>query len=222
MWHVTAQRSRSTPIQDRHDNPDPGRLMPRLSLSKSKGSAMSTAEYHRKLDELDRLLNDPDVPMQPDRIWSLLADVSKPEIGASRSMPPRASWKRRRPGTRRRSRALLHLDAPAAAKSDAAVKAFGFIHLGQAVHCACQDALATQPDFSHRTVLMCWSAGMFSALIAGVCRQWPDPKPNTCFLYSAPCSMPCLVVSSDATETRRQDTGLRRSIQSQSFNLDRV
>jgi len=40
---------------------------------------MSTAEYSRKLDELDRLLNDPDVPMQPDRIWSLLADVSRPE-----------------------------------------------------------------------------------------------------------------------------------------------
>lgn len=38
---------------------------------------MSTAEYSRKLDELDRLLNDPDVPMQPDRIWSLLADVSR-------------------------------------------------------------------------------------------------------------------------------------------------
>ena len=42
---------------------------------------MSTVEYHRKLDELDRLLNDPDVPMQPDRIWSLLADVSKPAKG---------------------------------------------------------------------------------------------------------------------------------------------
>jgi hypothetical protein len=41
---------------------------------------MSTAEYCRKLDELDRLLNDPDVPMQPDRIWSLLADVSRPEL----------------------------------------------------------------------------------------------------------------------------------------------
>jgi len=41
---------------------------------------MSTAEYNRKLDELDRLLNDPDVPMQPDRIWSLLADVSRAEI----------------------------------------------------------------------------------------------------------------------------------------------
>jgi hypothetical protein len=41
---------------------------------------MSIGEYRRKLDELDRLLNDPDVPMQPDRIWSLLADVSLPEV----------------------------------------------------------------------------------------------------------------------------------------------
>ena len=40
---------------------------------------MSTAEYSRKLDELDRLLNDPDVTMQADRIWSLLADVARPE-----------------------------------------------------------------------------------------------------------------------------------------------
>jgi hypothetical protein len=45
---------------------------------------MSTAEYSRKLDELDRLLNDPDVPMQPDRIWSLLADVSRPETVATK------------------------------------------------------------------------------------------------------------------------------------------
>jgi hypothetical protein len=43
---------------------------------------MSTAEYSRKLDELDRLLNDPDVPMQPDRIWSLLADVSRPDVAS--------------------------------------------------------------------------------------------------------------------------------------------
>ncbi|WP_428490172.1 hypothetical protein [Rhodopila sp.] len=43
---------------------------------------MSSAEYSQKLDELDRLLNDPDVPMQPDRIWSLLADVSRPETTA--------------------------------------------------------------------------------------------------------------------------------------------
>jgi len=50
---------------------------------------MSTTEYSRKLDELDRLLNDPDVPMQPDRIWSLLADVSHPE--ASLTARPAAS-----------------------------------------------------------------------------------------------------------------------------------
>jgi hypothetical protein len=48
--------------------------------------SMSNAEYSRKLDELDRLLNDPDVPMQPDRIWSLMADVSRSEAaGAARS-----------------------------------------------------------------------------------------------------------------------------------------
>lgn len=46
---------------------------------------MSDAEYSRKLDELDRLLNDPDVPMQPDRIWSLLADVSRPEAAVTAS-----------------------------------------------------------------------------------------------------------------------------------------
>ena len=44
---------------------------------------MSTADYSRKLDELDRLLNDPDVPMQPDRIWSLLAEVSRPKATAA-------------------------------------------------------------------------------------------------------------------------------------------
>lgn len=43
---------------------------------------MTGAEYSRKLDELDRLLNDPDAPMQPDRVWSLLAEVSRPEFAA--------------------------------------------------------------------------------------------------------------------------------------------
>jgi hypothetical protein len=38
---------------------------------------MTAAEHALKLDELDRLLNDPSVPMQPDRIWSLLADVAR-------------------------------------------------------------------------------------------------------------------------------------------------
>ena len=38
---------------------------------------MTEADYACKLEELDRLLNDPAVPIQPDRIWSLLAEVSR-------------------------------------------------------------------------------------------------------------------------------------------------
>jgi len=40
---------------------------------------MTDDEYARKLDELDRLLNDPDVPMQPAKVWSLLAELSQRE-----------------------------------------------------------------------------------------------------------------------------------------------
>jgi hypothetical protein len=36
---------------------------------------MTEADYGRMLAELDRLLNDPDVPMQPARVWSLLAEI---------------------------------------------------------------------------------------------------------------------------------------------------
>ena len=39
-------------------------------------ASMTDDEYARKLDELDRLLNDPDVAMQPSQIWRLLAEVS--------------------------------------------------------------------------------------------------------------------------------------------------
>lgn len=37
---------------------------------------MTDADYTRKLAELDRLLNDPEIPMQPDRIWDMLAALS--------------------------------------------------------------------------------------------------------------------------------------------------
>ena len=37
---------------------------------------MTQDEYARKLEELDHLLNDPDVPLDPSRVWSLLADLS--------------------------------------------------------------------------------------------------------------------------------------------------
>ena len=44
---------------------------------------MTETEYTRKLDELDRLLNDPDVPMQPSLVWSLLAEISRHDLQAA-------------------------------------------------------------------------------------------------------------------------------------------
>ena len=38
---------------------------------------MSDGDYARKLDELERLLNDPDVPMEPGLVWSLLDEISQ-------------------------------------------------------------------------------------------------------------------------------------------------
>ena len=38
---------------------------------------MDDLDYDQKLDELDRLLNDPDSKMEPERVWSLLADLSR-------------------------------------------------------------------------------------------------------------------------------------------------
>ena len=43
---------------------------------------MTDADYARKLDELDRLLNDPDVPMEPSRVWSLLAEIAQRDRAA--------------------------------------------------------------------------------------------------------------------------------------------
>jgi hypothetical protein len=43
---------------------------------------MTDAEYSRKLDELDRLLNDPDVPMEPGRVWSLLAEIAQRDMAS--------------------------------------------------------------------------------------------------------------------------------------------
>jgi hypothetical protein len=40
-------------------------------------ASMTEIDYARTLDELNRLLNDPDVPMQPALIWHLLDKVSE-------------------------------------------------------------------------------------------------------------------------------------------------
>uniref|UniRef100_UPI001F3901C1 hypothetical protein n=1 Tax=Falsiroseomonas oryziterrae TaxID=2911368 RepID=UPI001F3901C1 len=39
---------------------------------------MTEREIETKLAELDRLLNDPETRMDPDRVWALLAEVSAP------------------------------------------------------------------------------------------------------------------------------------------------
>jgi len=46
---------------------------------------MTETEFQAKLAELDRLLNDPDVRLDPDRIWTLLAEIS------ARTVPRTAS-----------------------------------------------------------------------------------------------------------------------------------
>jgi hypothetical protein len=54
---------------------------------------MTEADYSRKLDELDRLLNDPDTRLEPSRVWALLAEVSRVE------QPPAVTHAARQSGT---------------------------------------------------------------------------------------------------------------------------
>ena len=47
---------------------------------------MTEREFQAKLAELDRLLNDPEIRMDPDRVWALLAEISAQELqGAVRA-----------------------------------------------------------------------------------------------------------------------------------------
>lgn len=41
---------------------------------------MTEREFQAKLAELDRLLNDPEIRMDPDRVWALLAELSTQEL----------------------------------------------------------------------------------------------------------------------------------------------
>ena len=47
---------------------------------------MTEREFQAKLAELDRLLNDPEIRMDPDRVWALLTELSTQEMqGAGRA-----------------------------------------------------------------------------------------------------------------------------------------
>ena len=50
---------------------------------------MSTIEYAAKLTEVERLLNDPDTPMEPARVWSLLAELSE----NAALLPEKEGWR---------------------------------------------------------------------------------------------------------------------------------
>lgn len=43
---------------------------------------MTERDFEAKLAELDRLLNDPEVRMDPDRVWTILAEISGKEAQA--------------------------------------------------------------------------------------------------------------------------------------------
>jgi hypothetical protein len=52
----------------------------------SKGvQAVEQIEYTSKLEELDHLLNDPDVSLEPDRVWMLLAELSRHDLNPVRA-----------------------------------------------------------------------------------------------------------------------------------------
>jgi hypothetical protein len=47
--------------------------------------AMEFSAYTTKLDELDHLLNDPDVSLEPDRVWMLLAELARHDLYLAQS-----------------------------------------------------------------------------------------------------------------------------------------
>jgi hypothetical protein len=51
---------------------------------------MDDLEYQAKLDELDHLLNDPDIEFEPSHIWALLAEVSHHDLQAIAGSRPAA------------------------------------------------------------------------------------------------------------------------------------
>lgn len=44
---------------------------------------MTERDFEAKLAELDRLLNDPEIRMDPDRVWTILAEISGKDIPVS-------------------------------------------------------------------------------------------------------------------------------------------
>ena len=58
----------------------PNALRSRFGSEGARKSRMTEREFQSKLAELDRLLNDPEVRMDPDRVWALLAEISAQDL----------------------------------------------------------------------------------------------------------------------------------------------
>jgi|GEM_PF-1113901 hypothetical protein len=43
---------------------------------------MEVFEYERKLEELDHLFNDIDAPLEPGRVWCLLAELTRYDLAS--------------------------------------------------------------------------------------------------------------------------------------------
>lgn len=48
-----------------------------IALDVNLEAALTERDYDLKLEELERILNDPEVAMEPAKVWSLLAEVSQ-------------------------------------------------------------------------------------------------------------------------------------------------
>ncbi len=52
-------------------------LVKPVALWPLQNIAMTEAEYANALNELDRVLNDPTVPLDPTKVWELLSDLMR-------------------------------------------------------------------------------------------------------------------------------------------------
>jgi hypothetical protein len=53
-----------------------------------EAQGMTDDDCARRLDEMNRVLNDPELPMQPALIWRLVAEISEHELQAGTVLPP--------------------------------------------------------------------------------------------------------------------------------------
>jgi hypothetical protein len=58
------------------------------------GDRVTIREYECRLAEIDRILNDPEVPFEPAGVWALLADIAPVPLSRRRrgTLPARSIW----------------------------------------------------------------------------------------------------------------------------------